>query len=107
MNFDDYQSAAQATAVYPHEAKIVYPALGLAGEAGEVANKAKKILRGDYELTEEVRAAIADELGDAQWYLAAVAGDIGYSLGDIARMNLDKLADRRDRGVIRGSGDNR
>jgi NTP pyrophosphatase (non-canonical NTP hydrolase) len=107
MRFDDYQSVAQATKVYPHEAKIIYPALGLAGEAGEVANKAKKILRGDYELTEEVRAAIAEELGDALWYLAATASDLGYTLGEIARMNLDKLADRRDRDVIRGSGDNR
>ncbi len=107
MDFNEYQSAAQATTVYPHEAKVIYPALGLASEAGEVAGKAKKILRGDYELTEEVRAAIADELGDTLWYLAATARDIGYNLGEIAQMNLDKLADRRDRDVIRGSGDNR
>ena len=107
MDLDEYQSVSQATTVYPQESKIVYPALGLAGEAGEVANKAKKILRGDYELTEEVRVAIADELGDALWYLAAVAGDIGYTLNDIAQRNINKLSDRRRRGVIRGTVDTR
>ncbi len=107
MEFDDYQSVAQATKVYPHEAKIIYPALGLASEAGEVAGKAKKLIRGDYTLTEEVKAAIADELGDALWYLAATARDIDMSLDDIAQANLEKLWDRQFRGVIKGSGDSR
>lgn len=107
MKFDEYQRIAQVTMVYPQESKVIYPALGLAGEAGEVANKAKKLLRGDYELSEEIVVAMSDELGDVLWYLAALAEDLGLNLGDIAEQNLKKLKDRRDRGVIRGSGDNR
>jgi len=107
VDFDEYQSVSKATQVYPNEAKIIYPVLGLVGEAGEVANKVKKLLRGDHELTQEIKAAIADEMGDQLWYLAALASDLELNLEEIARANIDKLADRRDRGVIRGSGDNR
>lgn len=102
MTFDEYQMAAKKTAIYPREYSVVYPALGLAGEAGEVANKVKKIIR-DGASTEGVIAEVADCL----WYIAALASDIGVSLDDLAQQNLDKLSDRAERGKIGGSGDDR
>ena len=82
---------------------VIYPALGLAAEAGEVANKVKKILRdGDFD-----RKAVADEIGDCLWYIAALCRDLNVNMNDVARANLSKLQDRKKRGVISGSGDNR
>lgn len=104
LTFNDYQVFAKATAVYPSKHVIVYPTLGLAGEAGEVAEKIKKWLRGDKELDRE---GLLKELGDVLWYLAALAGDLGYSLEDVASANTRKLLDRQDRGVLKGDGDNR
>lgn len=104
MYLNYYQQEAALTAAYPEEHKIVYPALKLAGEAGEVAEKVGKSLRGDKPLDE---ADLAKELGDVLWYVAALADGIGYTLSEIASMNLAKLADRAKRGVIKGSGDNR
>lgn len=103
MNFDDYQKAAAKTAIYQD---AVYPILGLASEAGEVAGKVKKYIRdgGDYRVMHE---ELAKELGDVLWYVSAIAKDIGYDLSVIASMNLDKLSDRQSRGKIQGSGDNR
>lgn len=95
--------------IYGYGDKIVYPTLGLVGEAGEVAGKVKKILRdknGDFS-SQEVGDALRDELGDVLWYLAAVADDLGMCLEEIARRNIEKLTSRRERGVIGGSGDNR
>lgn len=91
------------TAVFPKEYYLIYPALGLVNEAGEYAGKVKKILRGDTNTTE----AAAAELGDVLWYLAACAEALGVNLSDVAQQNLDKLADRAARGVLKGSGDNR
>ena len=108
MNFDDYQKEAMKTAQYGVGNSLVYPALGLAGEAGEVANKVKKILRDDGGiLTEKVRLSISGELGDVLWYLAAIANDLGITLDVIAQDNIIKLHDRNARGVISGNGDNR
>lgn len=85
-----------------------YAALGLAGEAGEVANKVKKVIRDHgARLHNEHRAAIAAEIGDLLWYCAALATEIGANLEDVANDNLEKLADRKLRGVISGSGDTR
>lgn len=103
MDFDKYQHAARQTAIYPDSSMVVYPALGLAGEAGEAANKVKKMLRDGGNLREEV----ADEIGDVLWYCAALASDIGFSLNDIAKNNVKKLKDRQRRGKLQGSGDNR
>lgn len=103
MDLNDYQLKAMETAVFPKEYFLIYPALGLVNEAGEYAGKVKKILRGDTNTTE----AAAAELGDVLWYLAACAKALGVDLGQIAQQNLDKLADRAARGVIKGSGDNR
>ena len=103
MELDEYQKRAEKFAVYPDNFKVIYPSLGLVGEAGEVAEKVKKWLRDGAIDKEEV----AKELGDVMWYIAALARDLGYPLSDIAQMNLDKLTSRKKRGKIRGSGDNR
>ena len=93
MNLDEYQLKALETAMYPENAKIIYPALGLAGEAGELANQVKKIIRDDGgNLTPERKEKIVDELGDVLWYCAALASDIEMSLDAIAQANLLKLA---------------
>ena len=100
---NDYQRAAVSTAIYKKEHAVIYPALGLAAEAGEVANKVKKILRdGKFD-----REAIADEVGDCLWYIAALCRDLNIDMQDIANNNIKKLKDRLERGVLSGSGDNR
>jgi len=100
---NDYQRAAVSTAIYKKEHAVIYPALGLAAEAGEVANKVKKILRdGKFD-----REAIADKVGDCMWYIAALCRDLNIDMQDIANNNIKKLKDRLERGVLSGSGDNR
>ena len=84
----EYSEFAEKTAIYPEEAEIVYPALGLAGEAGEVANKVKKMIRDD----RLDRDAIASELGDCLWYIAALCRDLNVDMASVARKNLDKLS---------------
>jgi len=106
MNFSEYQKKANATAIYDSKFSILYPTLGLAGEAGEVAEKVKKIIRDNKSIIDE-KESVAKELGDVLWYVAAVARDIGYSLDVIAEMNIEKLESRKERGVLQGNGDNR
>ena len=106
MNFSEYQERANETAIYPEEYKLIYPTLGLAGEAGEVAEKIKKIVRDGKDIKAEAHE-IAKELCDVLWYVAAVARDINYSLQVIAAMNIQKLESRKERGVLQGNGDNR
>ncbi len=103
MNLDEYQEKAVATAIYPANYSVIYPAMGAVNEAGEVAGKVKKIMRGDA----VSYSAVADEIGDTLWYLAALARDLGFKLSDIAKGNLSKLASRAERGVLQGNGDNR
>lgn len=103
MTFEEYQEKARTTAIYPREHAIVYPALGLAGESGEVAEKVKKWIR-DGVLD---RDSIVKELGDVLWYIAALSGDLEISMDQIAERNIAKLSDRAARGKIQGSGDNR
>ncbi len=108
MTLDEYQQGARSTAIYPEESKIIYPTLGLTGEAGEVADKVKKVIRdNDRQFTDEKKREIALELGDVMWYAASLAHDLGYSLEEVAQMNLDKLASRMQRNKIHGSGDER
>ena len=103
LNFKSYQDMAAETAIYKSEHQVIYPALGLAAEAGEVANKVKKILRdGKFD-----RNAIADEVGDCLWYIAALCRDLNVDMKELAKNNLRKLHDRKIRGVIQGSGDSR
>jgi NTP pyrophosphatase (non-canonical NTP hydrolase) len=109
LTFNDYQRGAATTALYPGRGDkegIAYTALGLAGEAGEIANKCKKILRGDYP-AHNIREDVAAELGDVLWYVAMLADEFGVDMGELAQANLDKLADRAQRNQIKGSGDNR
>jgi NTP pyrophosphatase (non-canonical NTP hydrolase) len=90
--------------VYPEKHAIIYPALGLAGEAGEVAEKVKKWLRGDKDLDRE---ALLKELGDIQWYITSMATDLGYGLEDVLVANIAKLRSRKERDVVKGDGDER
>lgn len=108
MTLNEYQEKALETAVYPQEHRIIYPALGLTGEAGEVSDKVKKVLRdNDSVFTDEKKKEIAMEVGDVLWYCATIARDLGYSLEDICIMNYEKLKSRQERGKLGGSGDNR
>lgn len=125
MNMNEYQRMAATTADYPDEYKKLYPLLGVIGETGEYAEKIltsicmllngsqiqekiKKILR-DYEgnFDQDTTLLIIKELGDQLWYIAKAAGDLGYSLNEVANINLDKLFDRKDRNKIHGAGDER
>jgi len=108
MEINEYQKEALKNKVYGYGDNIIYPALGLGNEAGEVQGKIKKVLRdfnGVFDIENKMK--IADECGDVLWYLAALSEDLGFSLEEIAKMNIKKLTDRKERGVIQGSGDNR
>ena len=108
MELNDYQIDAHSTAIFPEEMAIPYLALGLGGEAGEVSNKVKKIIRDrGGVVTREDMLELKKELGDALWYLAVLAHYLGLSLEEVASANLEKLASRKERGVIGGSGDDR
>jgi len=108
MTLNEYQEGARSTAIYPASRQIIYPTLGLTGEAGEVADKVKKVIRDNNdEFTDERKHQIALELGDVLWYAASLAHDLGYTLDEVAQMNLDKLASRMKRDKIHGSGDER
>ena len=102
--FDEYQKACHTTATYPKDQWLAYLSLGLAGEAGEFANKAKKIIRDNRELD---RWAFAQELGDVLWYISELASHLGIPLSAVASANIKKLADRQVRGKISGDGDKR
>ena len=104
-----YQEEAWETAIYPDKGNnLYYPALGLAGEAGEVCNKIKKIMRDQHGIpTPEQKQEIAKELGDVLWYIASLTTELDSHLGCIADNNLNKLKSRKDRGVLGGAGDNR
>lgn len=101
MGMNDYQNMAAKTAIYSSAHQLLYPALGLAGEAGEVANKIKKMLRDN----NFDRDGVAAELGDVLWYVAALARDLNVDLQDLAMQNLEKLYGRKERGTLGGSGD--
>lgn len=116
MNFNDYQAGALSTDSYAKsgvkvemtDLAFLNKVLGLVGESGEVAEKIKKILRNnDGQATDEDRLEIAKELGDVLWYLATLSKYLGYELEAVAQLNLDKLADRKKRNVIKSKGDNR
>lgn len=113
MLFNEYQQAALGTASYPDKGEnLIYPALGLAGESGEAVDKIKKLWRNKgitkgKDLSEEDRVELLKEIGDALWYIAALATEAGATLHDVAMLNIKKLQDRRERGVINSQGDNR
>jgi len=109
---NEYQADAASTMIYKW--KVIYPALGLANEAGEVLGKIKKLIR-DQDVTfdgmdtipAQKKAEICDELGDVLWYIAALSKDLGITMNEVAAMNNEKLQSRKIRGVIKGSGDKR
>jgi NTP pyrophosphatase (non-canonical NTP hydrolase) len=107
MTLDEYQGRAIKEAFYEKD-DITYNALGITGEAGEIADHVKKMLRDDGgELTEERREILKKELGDVMWYVANMARRLDFKLSEIAQANIDKIIDRKSRGVQHGSGDNR
>ena len=105
---DRYQEFVRSTAIYPEagtgtKLALAYAALGLVGEGGEVSEKIKKFVRdGKLEPFE-----VAKELGDVLWYVTRLAEELRYDLKEIFDLNIDKLQSRKDRGVLKGSGDNR
>lgn len=117
MEINEYQKMALETAVYPKEFKTIYPALGMNGEAGEVADKVKKVLRDSEVIVRDgsgviimpgaKREELAKEVGDVLWYVATMAYDLGYTLEEIATMNYKRLKSRQQRHKLNGSGDNR
>ena len=116
MEFDDYQEQAETTAVYPEfgtgsKLALAHDTLGLAGESGEVCERVKKWIRGDFGecdiLPEEVKAVIKKEVGDIMWHLALLCSELKISLNDAACENIQKLASRQKRGTLLGDGDDR
>ncbi len=109
MNFKEYQLKCIKTAVYKNVGNnFVYPTLGLASEAGEVAGKIKKLERDkDNVVDDKFRKTISKEIGDNLWYNAMLAFEFGLDLDDIARENIEKLAGRKERGTLQGEGDDR
>jgi NTP pyrophosphatase (non-canonical NTP hydrolase) len=108
-NFEIYQRESRKTwNAIKTDHSIVYPTLGLANEAGEVAGKIKKIFRDRQgQITDADREALKSELGDVLWYLAQICTELGLSLEEVAEANLIKLFSRLERGAIKGDGDNR
>ncbi|MAV98288.1 MAG: hypothetical protein CML81_00580 [Rhodobiaceae bacterium] len=102
--FDSYQKEAHSTAVYPPEMGMAYCVTGLCAETGEVADKIAKYYRGDGGLDEQ---GLKKELGDVLWFIAELSTHLGFNLSEVAQLNLTKLADRKNRDALKGSGDER
>lgn len=109
MTLNEYQTTAKTTAVYTSpDQQLVCTVLGLNGEAGEVAEKIKKVIRDKNSvIDDDDRREIQKELGDVLWYLAVLADTLGLDLESVAALNLEKLKSRFQRGAIHGQGDNR
>ena len=101
MNFEEYQKLSRRTAIYPDkDNNFVYVTLGLVGEAGEIAEKVKKVFRDNNGvLDEERKQVLKKELGDVLWYLAQLSTELGLSLDDVACFNIEKLSSRERRGT--------
>jgi len=109
MTFDEYQKLSKRTAIYPNKGKnFVYITLGLVGEAGEIAEKVKKVFRDNNgKMDQERKEIIKKEMGDVLWYMAQLSTELGFSLDEVASLNLSKLMSRMERGALHGDGDNR
>lgn len=110
MNFNDYQKKALTTVISEGNEfnDLLHWVLGINGEAGEVAEKVKKIIRDKGgKVSDDDKQELGKEIGDVLWYLAVFAHHLGIEFDDIATDNLKKLADRKSRGVLGGAGDNR
>lgn len=108
-DFDEYQKMTRKTAVYPHKGKnFIFPAIGLFGESGEIANKIKKVVRDDSnKITNERKEEIAGEVGDMLWYTAQLLTELKINFSDVVNHNLVKISKRVKENKIHGSGDNR
>ena len=104
-DFSKYQKETRQTAIYPKDKALEYLCLGLASEAGEVAGKLKKVIRDTPE--EFPKKDMISELGDVLWYLARIADELDVDLSNVAQGNINKLLARKNKGTIKGSGDNR
>lgn len=109
MTFEEYQKKSRQTAIYPDkDNNYIYPTLGLSGEAGEVAEKIKKVIRDkDRKMDDETRLALKKELGDVLWYLSQLSTELNLELEDVAESNIEKLFKRKEKGNLHGEGDNR
>lgn len=109
LTFNEYQKLSRTTAIYPKIGHgVIYPTLGISDEAGEVAGKIKKIFRDKNGVFNELDIQeIKKELGDVLWYISQIASELEINLEDVASKNIEKLLDRKNRGVLKGSGDNR
>lgn len=120
MNFNEYQKKAQTTAQFPTDITLhvstyyenplpwIYPAIGLAGETGELLNKLKKVIRdNEGVITENMNMMIIDEIGDVMWYIAMLCNTLGYDMDIVMNRNVSKLAERMKNNTIKGNGDNR
>ncbi len=109
MDFNEYQEKIMRTAKYPDIGNnFVYPTLGIAGEAGEIAEKVKKIIRDhDGVIDAKKRDELKKEIGDVLWYLSMLCTELQLQFNEVAEANIVKLLDRLDRNVIQGEGDNR
>lgn len=106
MHLDEYQERTRETAVYPSDEAVEYLGLGLNDEAGEVAGAIKKYKRGDYD-EEELRSRVKGEAGDVLWYWVRLLDEVDLTASEVMEANADKVFDRKERGAIRGDGDNR
>lgn len=109
MDFKEYQEKSRKTALYPNVGEnFIYPTLGLAGEAGEVAEKIKKVIRDKNGIIdEETKDLIEKELGDVLWYVSQISSELKLDLEKVAQKNIDKLYSRMERDRLHGDGDNR
>jgi NTP pyrophosphatase (non-canonical NTP hydrolase) len=110
MTLDEYAKSARKTVSYKGvgtQRGVIYNSLKLAGEAGEIADKVGKMFGKNEEPTEEQRQDLKKESGDVLWHLTNLVLDLGFTLEEIAQMNIEKLADRQERGVLVGYGDER
>ena len=109
MQFSEYATVADSTAVYPNRGdNLAYAVFGLCGESGEVAEKVKKLIRDKGGVVDdEFRAALKKELGDVLWYIQACCHELDFTMDEVAQGNLDKLLSRKARGKLQGSGDDR
>ena len=113
MDFNEYQKESEKMALHPNAGdKLPHLALGIDGEAGQIADKIKKFIRDTHftfvtDLSLEQKMPLAVELGDVLWYISQLATELGFTLEQIAEMNIEKLYSRMDREQLGGSGDNR
>ena len=110
MTLDEYQAQALTTAIFSGDEfhDLCHWVLAINGEAGEIAEKLKKIIRDQKSVvTDEHKAEMAKEIGDVLWYLAILANHLGVPFDEIAHTNIAKLQSRKQRDKIAGAGDNR